>query len=88
MPDGICPNCSATASRPGDCPFCGLTAEAAEDILMIGLEVNGPALRAKAIAQRIQLDQAERNLERCQAILILARKHLDSFQPVGQPSGG
>ena len=88
MPDGICPNCSAASSRPGDCSFCGLTAEAAEDILMIALERNGPALRAKAIAQRIQLDQAERELEQCKAILILARKHLDSFQPVAGLSGG
>jgi hypothetical protein len=90
-----CPACKQTdnlvfvaAVRFVPCPYCGLTAEAGMDIRNIYCTSGAAALRAQAIAQRIELDRTERDLEACKAILLLIRKHMDSFQPVARTPGG
>jgi hypothetical protein len=84
-----CPSCKesdpqifSAAVTLSPCPHCGLSGEAGMDIRAMEVSSGGPGLKAQAIVQRIQLDQAERDLEQCKAILLLVRKHLDSFQPV------
>jgi hypothetical protein len=90
-----CPACKKidslvfmAAVRLDPCPHCGLTGEAAMDIRNIQCTSGASALRAQSVAQRILLDQTERDLEACRAILLLVRKHLDSFTPVERTTGG
>lgn len=70
------------------CPKCNLSPRAIADILDIEAEVNGPGLKAKAVAQRIQLDTAETNLKTCQLVLLSIRDHVEGLGPVLPHSGG
>jgi alpha-D-ribose 1-methylphosphonate 5-triphosphate synthase subunit PhnG len=70
------------------CPHCGLTGRARQDIFSIEASMNGPALTAQAIAQRIQLDVAERNLRACQLALVMIRDHIAEMGEVVQAPEG